>query len=132
MTKEATMIRRVAMLAAGLAMTASVGLAGADSVSAASPSLLTKPGSQWTTVILCEVVTFAADGTFKADYFGDAGKWSGGTRSTLHMKWTKGEDKGWSFTALSYKGALKEYEGLYGPPSGPSYEDVLRKGALTC
>lgn len=97
-TKGKEMIRRtaVAALAAGLAMTASVGLAGAGGAAfAASPALKIEPDSQWTMRFnfgngadACQIDTFAANDTFTADN-GDHGKWSGGGH-TVSMTWIEG------------------------------------------
>jgi hypothetical protein len=77
------------VLAAGLAMTATVGLAGAGAVSAASSAALhIEAGRHWTIEIdngACQVLTFAANGTFSADLALDSGTWRGGT-SIIPMK----------------------------------------------
>lgn len=125
-------LRHAGMLAAGLALTTSVGLGGAGLASAASPALNIKPNSQWTLEVNgggCEVDTFAADGTFSTtENGGDAGKWSGGA-STVAMKWTAGEDIGITFRG-TYVTSLKEYSGsLGGVGNGNSGE--LVKGAVS-
>lgn len=87
------MLRRVAVLAAGIAMTASVGLAGVSTASAASPAPHIKNGSQWTAEVNggggCEVNTFAANHTFHGGLYGDKGLWCGGGNK-ITMTWTAG------------------------------------------
>lgn len=110
------MLRRAVVTAAGLAMTASVGLTGAGAASAASPALHVTAGSKWTAelngagVSLCEVDTFAANHTFKSDRYNDKGTWSGGG-ATITMKWTGGSDSGLKFKG-TYASSPKEYVGV--------------------
>jgi hypothetical protein len=116
MTKEATMLRRAAVLAAGLAMTACAGLAGAAPASAVSPALKIKPGSQWhdasASTSCDEVITFAANNTFTADKAGDAGTWSGGG-TTLTMRWTAGGSTGVVFKGTFTTTPDVEYLGKF-------------------
>jgi hypothetical protein len=46
--EDAEVLRRAAVVAAGLAMATSLGLAGAGTASAAAPALKIKPGATWT------------------------------------------------------------------------------------
>ena len=110
------MIRQAAVCAAGLAMTASVGLAGVGAASAASPALMVKAGSQWTAEVKgasCEIVTFAANGTFSGDMSNDSGTWSGGGK-TINLKWTRGHADGLTFNGTFTKTPTKEYKGGFG------------------
>ncbi len=112
------MLRRVAVLAAGLAMTAGVGLAGAGAASAASPALKIKTDSQWTIRInfgngagACQVDTFAVNDNFTADN-GDHGKWSGGGH-TVSMTWIKGNED-LTFSGTYTATPKPEYIGKFG------------------
>ena len=111
------MLRRAAVLAAGLAMTAGVGLAGGGAASAASPVLHVKPGSNWTAEVNggggCEVETFAANHTFHGGLYGDKGPWSGGG-NRITMTWTAGYVTGLTFTGTFTKTPTKEYVGNFG------------------
>jgi hypothetical protein len=113
MTKGATMLRRAVITVAGLAMTASLGVAGAGS--AASPALHVTAGSKWTAelngagVSLCEIDTFAANHTFKSDLYNDKGTWSGGG-ATITMKWTRGSERGLTFMG-TWVSTAKVYQG---------------------
>jgi hypothetical protein len=94
------MLRRVAVVVAGLAMTASIGLAGVCSASAASPALHIKPDSMWTLEVKnggCEEDIFQSNRTFSSDVGGDAGTWSG-CGATIAMNWTSGSDAGQKFS----------------------------------
>jgi hypothetical protein len=106
------MFRRVGLLTAGLAMTASVGLVGAGAALASSPALKITSGSKWTLEINnggnCEIETFQS-GTFTSDLHGDSGTWSGGA-STVSMVWTAGIRVGEKFHG-SYNSSHREYSG---------------------
>jgi hypothetical protein len=128
------MLRPVALLATGLAMTASIGLAGAGATSAASPEELhIKAGSMWTAKInlgdgggACEVDTFSANHTFTSD-FRDRGTWSGGGNKVA-MIWTKG------YVGLTFSGTYTttprhEYIGTFGGPAAGD-KGRLIKGAI--
>ncbi len=108
--------RRVAVLAAGLAMTASVGLTGAGAASAASPALHIIGGSKWTVAVNggnCQVDTMKASHMFvNHEDTGDRGTWSGGGR-TLSMTWTSGDDEGLTFSG-TWVSASHEYSGSFG------------------
>ncbi len=109
------MLRRAAVIAAGLAMATSFGLAAVGAASAAAPALHIKPGAIWTIKEKangggCEQEKFAANGIFHAatSHGGnDAGTWSGG-RSTIHMSWTAGGDAG-----IAFKGNFVSSTGIY-------------------
>jgi hypothetical protein len=131
-TKGATMLRRVAVLAVGLAMTTSVALAGA--ASAATPAALhIKAGSKWAADVYgtCEeVVTFAANHTFRADKGDDSGTWSSGYER-ITMSWTEGSDKGEGFSGSFPPPPPKEYLGIFaGLPGGVTEPGELVKGAV--
>jgi hypothetical protein len=111
-------LRHIAVFAAGLAMTASVGVAGAGTSSAASPALRIKANGIWTLIIPavpgCEEDQFdTTTHVFGSDNFGDSGTWSGGG-STISMAWTAGADDGLTFsghfvattTPVEYKGRI--------------------------
>jgi hypothetical protein len=113
--------RRVAVLAAGLAMATSVGLAGAGAASAASPAALNinKTHSVWTVEVHkpgergCELVQFLFPGhTFWSPQQNDAGTWSGGN-STLAMTWTSGADAGETFSG-HFVSSPEAYKGNMG------------------
>lgn len=122
---------RQAVLATGLALTASLGLTGVGAASAASPALHIKPGSQWTLEINrggCEGETFHSNFTFTGQFGGDKGTWSGGG-STLHMTWTAGGHAGWIFTDSTFTTtAVKEYKGVLTGGGNSSGAEVV-KGA---
>jgi hypothetical protein len=108
------MLRRAAVIAAGLAMATSFGLAGAG-MAAAAAALKVRPSSHWTVEVtggLCEVDTFNGDGSFATTEFRcDSGVWRGGA-STLVMKWTHGNDKGEKFSGVFFTHP-KEYAGNF-------------------
>lgn len=116
------MLHRAAVIAAGLAMTASVGLAGTGAASAASAGQHIKPGAKWTMEIDvnsfgCEVETFHANGTFTADKLGDSGTWNGGGR-TIGMLWKAGADTFGNFNATFTRTPVSEYSGPFGGTLG--------------
>jgi hypothetical protein len=113
------MVRRTAMVATGLAVATSFGLAGAGMASAAAPALKIKPGSQWTLEDHgiehtggCKVDTMASNGTFISDLFGESGTWSGGG-TTLTMTWTAGSDNGVVITGTFTNTPRNEYRGTF-------------------
>jgi hypothetical protein len=133
MTKGATMLRRRAVLAVGLALTTSVGLAGADAASAVSPAgLHIKADSKWSADHYggCqEVVTFKANHTFRSDKGGDSGTWSGGYER-ITMNWTAGSDKGEGFSGSFPPPPPREYLGFFtNLPGGVTEPGELVKGA---
>jgi hypothetical protein len=109
------MLRRMAVLAGGLALMASVGLTGAGTASAASPALKVKPGTIWTIEFNhggpCEIDTFNADQTFTSNRFNDTGTWNL-DRKTITMVWTGGFDTGLNFNGTLDK-PLFEYSGKF-------------------
>jgi hypothetical protein len=126
------MLRRAVAMAAGLAMTASVGLAGASTASAASPAVLhIKPGSEWTAEVNggggCEVQTFAANHTFRGGSY-DEGLWSGGGNK-IAMTWTAGYVSGLTFTGTFTRTPTKEYVGNFGGISATTGQ--LVKGVVS-
>jgi hypothetical protein len=127
------MWRRAAVVAAVLAMGASVGLAGAGVASAVTPALHVTGGSIWTTEITgagCQLDLFKSNGHFHSpeiEFNGDAGTWSGGG-STIKMVWTKGEDTGLTFKG-TYVKAYQEYTGNYTNGS-QAYTGYLVAGAV--
>jgi hypothetical protein len=127
MTKEATMSRQVAVLAAGLAMTESVGLAGIGAASAMSPAL--HVGGKyplWTLEVKgvgCEVDFFQTEPEpefFADNDTGDGGLWSGGGR-TITTDFVEGTNGGSVFsgnfvsstTPVEYKGRLSVSSGSF-------------------
>ena len=126
------MLRRVGVLGAGLAMTASVGLAGVGVASAASQASIGNH-SMWTTEIngigWCEIDTFVTTNkTFTGDYDGDGGIWSGGTTS-VKMKWTAGGFKGTKFKG-TYNSSSKAFVGHFFYSGGTTDTGRLVKGAV--
>ena len=109
-------LRRGAVIAAGLAMATSFGLAGAGMASAAAPALKIKSGATWTLEVKnagCEQDHFnTTTHRFTADLGGDKGTWSGGG-STISMTWTGGVSSGVTFSGhyvsttrpVEYKGS---------------------------
>ncbi len=95
------MLRRAAVITAGLAMATSFGLASATIASAAVPTLKIKPNATWTFEVTgagCEQETFnTVTHHFISDLAGDKGTWSGGGGTTVSMSWTAGGDAGVNF-----------------------------------
>ena len=125
-----TLLSRAVVLVAGLAMTTTVGFAGAGAASAASPVLHVQDGSKWTIIVFgtparCEVETFASNFTFTSNRAGDAGRWSGGG-STIAMKWKQGRDTGLTFSGV-WAREFKEYAGHFGGTGRG--KEVMTKGA---
>jgi hypothetical protein len=109
------MLRRIAVLGAGLAMVACFGLAGVGTASAAAPDLI-KNDTAWTIKVNgagCEVETFnTSKGTFSSlNGTGDAGTFTQ-TATTVKMKWTAGGDTGLKFTGT--KASATKYKGKFG------------------
>ena len=82
--QRAIKTRRATLVGAGLAMSASFGLAGVGMASAVSPALNIKAHSIWTVEVKgngCELIQFTDAGhTFVSDLGGDAGTWPVATR----------------------------------------------------
>jgi hypothetical protein len=108
------MFRKAAVITAGLAMAAGIGLAGVGTASAAQPSVAPGAASaikpavvhttgNWTFEVTdggCEVITFSSNGTWVAtngEYDGDAGIWAGGGTS-ISLYWNAGTDTGLLFS----------------------------------
>jgi hypothetical protein len=132
MTTEDAVFRHGAELAAaGLAITASLGLVGVGSSSAAS-ALHIEPGAQWTAEVNggggCEVETFAANHTFRGGLYGDKGLWSDG-RNKITMTWTDGYVSGLTFTGTFTKRPRTEYAGNFGGITATTGQ--LVKGAVS-
>jgi hypothetical protein len=145
MKHQRTTARRATLIGAGLAMATSIGLAGADMASAATPlfpadgTSTAQPAAQklspgsWTYVVKrggCEVLAITASGTFTADRSGDAGIWAGGG-STVALSWTAGGEMGSIFSGLFVSSPV-EYKGsANGGPASFGTKAKLVKGALT-
>lgn len=127
------MLRRTVAIAAGLALTASVGLVGAGAASAVSPAMHIKPGAQWTAEVNgsgCEVETFSANNTFTGDMDGDYGSWSGSGPS-ISMVWSgRGADP-LTFVGTFTKTPVKEYAGRFNGSQPNSYSGQLVEGAVS-
>jgi hypothetical protein len=138
-------LRRAALVAAGLAMSAGVGLAGvgtasaagggltgtANSVAAAAPATKHLTPGTWTVKVHlagCEVISIATNGTFTADKFSDSGVWAGGGNSVA-LSWTAGSDTGLLFSGAYQATSPVSYKGSYGG-SGFGLKGSLVKGAL--
>jgi hypothetical protein len=110
-------LRRVALIAAGLAMATGVGLAGVTTASAATPHAKQNitPGN-WTLFVTgagCEVDSFTSSGTFSTTEFGgDAGNWAGGG-SAIALAWTAGSDTGLLFSGTYIKSS-NSFRGKFG------------------
>ncbi len=114
------MLRRAAVITAGLAMVTSFGLAMAGVASASTPTLKIKPFATWTLELKpagCELASF---NTFVNTFVTDetppgSGTWSGGG-SRISMFWTVGDNTGLSFrghfvsttTPVEYEGTASE------------------------
>lgn len=119
--KQRGMARRASLVAAGTAMVAGLGLAGAGAATAAAPALKIKPGAIWTfqargpQYIPCEQEVFASNGTFTekntrfGSHDGSSGTWTGG-KSSIALVWTAGLDDGQVFGG-SLTSSQREYKG---------------------
>jgi hypothetical protein len=127
MAKGATMLRWVAVLTAGIAMTATFGLAGAGAASAAFRASHIPKAPLWTLEIKgagCEVDQFGyVDGEpefFADNVTGDGGLWSGGG-GKITMEFVEGTNEGSVFNGyfvsstrpVEYKGALSVSSGSF-------------------
>jgi hypothetical protein len=127
--------RRAAMVVTGLAMAASLGLAGAGLASASAPALKIKPHSTWTLELGggstgCEVETFnTITHHWTSDAASDKGTWSGGG-STISMVWKKGANAGLTFSGTFATSPAKEYTGSFGG-SVVGLTGQLVKGAVS-
>ena len=133
MKKRRMMVRRAAMVASGIALTASVGLAGAGVASAAaSTQQHIKDGSEWTVephgASLCDVATFHSDGTFTGS-FGDSGLWSTfSSGNELVMIFAPSDGLTLKFNG-EYIQASKEYSGTLKMTGQRKNAGVVVKGA---
>ena len=112
------MLRRAAVMVAGLVMATSFGVAGAGVASAVSPANNIKAHSIWTVEVKndgCELVQFTLAGhTFVSDLGGDAGTFTGGgSTATFTMSWTTGSDTGLTFSG-HFVSSPKEFKGTFG------------------
>ena len=129
------MFRRGAVVAAGLAMATSFGLAGAGMASAAAPALKIQNQATWTIEVVgagCQLDVFASNLSFSSpdpQYNGDAGLWSGGG-STVKMKWTAGSDAGAKFVGTFAITPIKAYIGTYSLDGYKYPGSLLVKGAV--
>jgi hypothetical protein len=126
MTKGEMVLRGTAAIAAGLVMTASVGVGGLSAASASAPALHVEPGSNWRAEPIsggCELEIFSANGTFASED-GAGGKWSGGGE-TISMIWTR-RTKGLVFvgTITQNVHGTPEYRGRF------SYDGFVFRGQL--
>ncbi len=125
-------MRRLAVLAAGLAMVATLGVTGVSGAAASVPALHVKPGGVWTELNKqggCEVQTFATGGTWTADIGGDAGTYTGGGKTLLET-WTAGQDATLTFTA-KYSRSKKKYVGTFGGGFDQGDTGYLVKGVVS-
>lgn len=116
-------MRRTALIAAGLALTAGIGFAGVGVTSAASPAL--KSGSQWTLEENgsgCAVVTFASPDTWTDDH-GDSGTWSVSTSTNGKKNIIMYSGDG-TFGGQLTKTPIKEYAGYF------EIDDMIYTGQL--
>lgn len=119
MNKGRMVTRRSVMVATGIAMATSLGLAGAGATSAAAPALKIKAGAVWTLEGNeggpCEQEVFASNGTFSAATkhgADDAGTWSGG-KSSIEMIWTAGANAGdWTYNG-TFRSARQYFKGTF-------------------
>jgi hypothetical protein len=127
-------LRRAALIAAGLAMTAGVGLAGVSTASAASPQTLHLTTGPWTLNVKgggCEILSFTftgnTSGGFTADFAGDSGVWAGGGNAVA-LSWTAGGDTGLLFSGSLVSSSPVTYKGSFGG-TGAGLHGKLTKGA---
>jgi hypothetical protein len=135
------MMRRLTLVAAGLAMAGCVGLTGPGVASAATPkpapaaSLGTfhlTPG-QWTLEITgggCEIDNISSDGTFSSPEYGDSGYWAGG-RNTVAMAWTAGANTRLILVG-SYVPTRVEYRGTLGGASLGQHAKLVQGAVSGC
>ena len=131
------MLRRGAVIAAGLALAASFGLAGVGTASAAAPALKIQNGATWTIELNggeCQLDHFSSQGTFASpdpEFQGDAGTWSGGG-PTITMKWTAGDDTGLKFKGTFTRQPVKEYLGKFGGIAKGSTGQLVKGAVPDC
>ena len=130
------MLRRAAVLAAGVAMATSLGLAGAGMAAAATPALRIHNGATWTIELSgggCEHDNFNTSthkfASPEIQYGGDKGDWSGGG-SAISMVWTHGGDDGLTFHGKFVLGSSpKFFSGHFGG-TATGFTGYLVKGAV--
>jgi hypothetical protein len=139
-------LRRAALMAAGLAMAGSVGLVGATAASAGTNTGLvgTSAASAGTNASLlgtytvevtggsCEVIS-AASGSFTADNFGDSGITAGGGNAkvggnSVALSWTAGGDTGLLFSGAKVSSTTWKGSFNFG---GTFFKGKLVKGAVS-
>ena len=133
------MLRRAAVLMAGLAMATTFGLAGAGMASAAAPALKVKNSALWTFEVTaqvggqaCEQEKFnATTHHFKAvNSELEKGTWTGGGSKVITMTWTHGQNIGAEFNGTFVVGSSpQEYSGIVSKNIGIA-EGLLVKGAV--
>jgi hypothetical protein len=127
--------RRAGVIAAGLSMATSFGLAGAGTTSAATPAHKIKPNATWTVEAgnaACEQAVFnTTTHHFTSDRFGDKGTWSGGG-SKLSMTWKAGTHSGVTYSGDFVSTTTPvEYKGLANDGNGITIRTKVVKGAVT-
>ena len=131
------MLRRATVIAAGLALATSFGVAGAAMASAAAPAIKIQNGATWTIEAIgnggsCQLDVFDTS-TYQFSspdhhFRHDSGTWRGGA-STIRMKWTHGDDTGLTFSGTFTRKPVKEYSGTFGGISF-GFTGELVKGAV--
>ncbi len=124
------MFRRAAVIAAGLAMATSFGLAGAGVASATTPTVHIKPSATWTLEengAGCEQDTFnTTTHTFSSDHNSGGGWQFGG--SSIFMLWNAGPGYNFGGTFVSTTTPV-EFKGSFN--GGPTFlKAKLVKGAI--
>jgi hypothetical protein len=130
-------LRRAALMAAGLAMATGVGLAGVSTATAATPQTLHLTAGPWTLNVKgggCEVLTFTftsgSSGNFTADRFSDAGVWAGGG-GAIALSWTAGGDTGLLFSGI-YQSSPVEFKGSFGGAVSGTHGKLARGATAGC
>jgi hypothetical protein len=127
------MRRHLLLATAGLVAVSGFGLLGAagpaGASSGAGPAAQhIKPGQQWTFEASgCEILTFSANGTFKADLLNDRGSYTAGGPA-IKLKWTKGAEKGATFVG-AYQRSTKTFTGTL-KDNGSTSSSQLVKGVV--
>ena len=126
--KQRGVVRRAALVATGVAMAASLGLAGTGAASATAPALHVKSGSQWTFIQEggggCEVDFFAGNHQFANDQ-GDTGDYTVSGQKII-MSWNSGIIAGGVFKGTLTSG---KYTGTLHGPLGVKITSKLVPGA---
>lgn len=106
-------MRRMGLMATGMALVMSVGFVGVAHAAAMASHV--KPGGVWTETNVeggCEEQNFAVGHSWTAPSQGDAGTYTGGGK-TITESWTTGHDSGLTFSG-KYSKSKKEYIGTFG------------------